>query len=52
MLPLENKKRRNIRFRLLRIEGVDLTTSKHIRQHEILKDLDTLGRTRIVVIVE
>ena len=39
-------------LRLLTVEGVDLRACEHVRQHEVLEDLDALQRACLVVVAE
>ena len=43
---------RYTRLRLLAIERVHFTTSQHVRENEVLQDLDTLWRPSLVVVLE
>lgn len=42
----------NLRFRLLTIEGVNLTACEHISQNKVFEDLYSLGRARFIIIAE
>ena len=42
----------DLRLRLCTIKRIDLTSSQHIRENQIFKNLDTLRRACIVVIIE
>lgn len=43
---------RHLRFSLLTVKGINLTSRKHIREHEVLQDLNALRRSRLIVVAE
>lgn len=40
------------RFCLLRVERVDVAPHEHVAEHEVLEDLHSLGRPRLVKLLE
>lgn len=49
LLPIKDS---HSRFSLLTIEGINLTSRKHVREHKVLQDLDALRRSRLIVVAK
>lgn len=52
MSSLDASSTRNLRFGLLTVEGIDLTSSEHIGQNKVLEHLYSLWRPSFVVVSE